>query len=570
MKKRWVIAETPSEQQTNILAAELNIHKVLAALLIQRGVTNFEEARNFFRPQLTALHDPFLMKDMQAAVSRVKRAIEKGERILIYGDYDVDGTTAVALMYSFLKKEYKAIEYYIPDRYSEGYGISSKGIDYAASNNFSLIIALDCGIKSCDKVDYATSRGIDFIICDHHRPGEAIPNAIAVLDPKRDDCTYPFKELTGCGIGFKLIQAYAAQSEIDFSQLKNYLDLVAVSIAADIVPIVGENRILAHFGLIELNERPRPGFKAMIEIANFSEQKPLTISDVVFIIAPRINAAGRLESGNRAVELLLSETAQHATISGNNLNSTNTERKNIDKLITEQALAIIGDDAHLIQKKSTVLYRPDWHKGVVGIVASRLIEKYYRPTIVLTQSNGLLTGSARSVKNFDVYNAIEACAHLLEQFGGHKYAAGLSLKEENLEAFQQKFEEVVSATMDEEWLTPEIEIDALLDFSDIDAKFFRILKQFAPFGPENMHPVFVSKGLTDKGFAKVVGNNHLKLDAIQSRTQFSFPCIAFGLGEYYTQLLQKRPFDMCYTIGENEWMGKSNLQLLVKDFNFYE
>ncbi len=570
MKKRWVIAEAPSEQQTNTLAAELNIHKVLATLLIQRGVTNFEEARSFFRPQLTALHDPFLMQDMQAAVSRVRRAIQKGERILIYGDYDVDGTTAVALMYSFLKKEYTAIEYYIPDRYSEGYGISIKGIEYAANNNFSLIIALDCGIKSVDKIDYATSRGIDFIICDHHRPGETIPKAIAVLDPKREDCNYPFKELTGCGIGFKLIQAYAAQSDIDFSMLQAYLDLVAVSIAADIVPIVGENRILAHFGLIELNERPRPGFKAMIEIANFSQQKPLTISDVVFIIAPRINAAGRLESGNRAVELLLSETAQHATISGNNLNSTNTERKNIDKLITEQALAIIGEDAHLIQKKSTVLYRPDWHKGVVGIVASRLIEKYYRPTIVLTQSNGLLTGSARSVKNFDVYNAIEACAHLLEQFGGHKYAAGLSLKEENLEAFQLKFEEVVSATMDEKWLTPEIEIDALLDFSDIDAKFFRILKLFAPFGPENMHPVFASKGLTDKGFAKVVGNNHLKLDAIQSNTQISFPCIAFGLGEYYTQLLQKKPFDMCYTIGENEWMGKSNLQLLVKDFNFYE
>ena len=428
MKKRWVIKNGINEEVISQLSQELGIHKILAQLLVQRGITSFEEAKLFFRPALANLHNPFLMQDMDKAVTRLEQAIQNKESILVYGDYDVDGTTAVALMYGFIRTFYSNVDYYIPDRYSEGYGISIKGIDFAAEHNYKLIIALDCGIKSVDKVDYANSKGVDFIICDHHRPGADIPQAVAVLDPKREDCAYPFKELSGCGIGFKLIQAFAERNAIDFSDLHPYLDLTAVSIAADIVPIVGENRILAHFGLQQLNTNPREGIRAMIEIAGFKKDKALTISDVVFIIAPRINAAGRLESGKRAVELLLSHTEATALLSGKNLNDTNTERKNIDKLITEQALSMIDSSVELMEKKTTVVFHSEWHKGVVGIVASRLTEKYYRPTIVLTESNGMATGSARSVKNFDVYNAIEACADLLEQFGGHKYAAGLSLK----------------------------------------------------------------------------------------------------------------------------------------------
>ena len=568
MKKRWVVKEQPNKLLVNSLAKELGIHAKLALLLIQRGITSFEEAKHFFRPSLSDLHPPFEMKDMDKAVLRLEQAIRNNEKILVYGDYDVDGTTAVALMFSFLSKVYSNLDYYIPDRYTEGYGISTKGIDFAATHGFSLIIALDCGIKSNEKINYASSKGVDFIICDHHRQGEQIPMAAAVLDPKRKDCTYPFKELTGCGIGFKLIQAFAERNGIDFSKLHVYLDLVAVSIVADIVPIVGENRILAHFGLQQLNKHPRMGFKAMIELAGFKAEKALTISDVVFIIAPRINAAGRLESGKKAVDLLLTNTVDEAMLSGKNLNETNAERKNIDKIITEQALEIIGSNAELIERKTTVVYQKDWHKGVVGIVASRLTDKYYRPTIVLTESNGMASGSARSVKNFDVYNAIEACADLLEQFGGHKYAAGLSLKLENLEAFQTKFEEVVRATIDEKWLTPEIDIDAELDFTEIDAKFFRILKQFAPFGPENMMPVFITKNIRDKGYAKTVGSNHLKFDAQQNGNSESFPAIAFGLSEHLEPMLNKKTFEICYTLDENEWNGQSKLQLNVKDIRF--
>ena len=567
MKKRWVLKNRADEMLVENLSKELGIHNILAQLLAQRGVSTFEEAKKFFRPELSDLHSPFLMQDMEKAVSRIKQAIQNDERILVYGDYDVDGTTAVALMYGFLNSFYSEIDYYIPDRYAEGYGISTQGIDFAADNDFKLIIALDCGIKSVDKIDYANKKGIDFIICDHHRPGDKIPEATAVLDPKRDDCLYPFKELTGCGIGFKLIQAFAERNDIEFSDLHIYLDLVAVSIAADIVPIVGENRILAHFGLQQLNKNHRQGFKAMIEIANFKKDKELTISDVVFIIAPRINAAGRLESGKKAVELLLSDTAHEAIISGKDLNATNTERKSIDKFITEHALSMIDSSAELMEKKTTVVFHNGWHKGVVGIVASRLTEKYYRPTIVLTESNGMATGSARSVKNFDVYNAIEACADLLEQFGGHKYAAGLTLKLENLEAFQNKFEQVVSSTIDEQWLTPEIEIDAEINFTDIDAKFYRILKQFAPFGPENMLPVFLSKNIKDKGYVKVVGNNHLKFDAVQNNSSQSYAAIAFNMAEYCDAMMQKKQFEICYTLDENEWNGKTSLQLNVKDIH---
>jgi single-stranded-DNA-specific exonuclease len=565
MKKRWVIKTIPDEEGTNLLAAELGVNKCIAQLLRQRGVNTFQEAKSFFRPDLSDLHPPFLMQDMEKAVARLEAAFEKQERILVYGDYDVDGTTAVALMYGFISSIYPQVDYYIPDRYTEGYGISTQGIDFASDNEISLIIALDCGIKSNEKVSYATSKGIDFIICDHHRPGDILPNASAVLDPKRDDCNYPFKELSGCGIGFKLIQAYAVKNKMDFAQLHSSLDLVAISIAADIVPIVGENRILAHYGLKQLNSNPREGIKAMLEIAGAKNDKELTISDIVFIIAPRINAAGRLESGKKAVELLLTNTPASAIVSSKNLNNTNTERRNLDKLITEQALSIIDNQPALINKKTTVVYNQDWHKGVVGIVASRLTEKYYRPTIVLTESNGMATGSARSVKNFDVYNAIEACADLLEQFGGHKYAAGLSLKIENIEAFQTKFEAVVSASIDEQWLIPEIEIDAELTFDEVDAKFFRVLKQFAPFGPENMHPVFLSKNIRDKGFAKIVGNNHLKFDAMQENNLQSFPAIAFGMAEHLSHPIQKKSVDICYSLDENEWNGKTSIQLNVKD-----
>ncbi len=568
MKKRWVIKNTPNLETVNQLSNDLNIPSILAHLLVQRGITNFNEAKLFFRPSLEDLHDPFLMQDMENAVLRVEKAIQQNERILVYGDYDVDGTTAVALLYSFLNSFYSNVEFYIPDRYAEGYGISFKGIDFAADNEISLIIALDCGIKSNDKVEYATKKGIDFIICDHHRPGDSIPNAVAVLDPKRNDCNYPFNELTGCGIGFKLIQAFSSRNEIEFSSLNIYLDLVAVSIAADIVPIVGENRILAHFGLQHLNKNPRKGIKIMLELAGATKDKELTISDVVFIIAPRINAAGRLHSGKKAVELLISEDNLEALESGKNLNDTNTDRKNLDKLITDHALSIIGSNAELIGRKTTVVFHNDWHKGVVGIVASRLTEKYYRPTIVLTESNGLATGSARSVKNFDVYNAIEACADLLEQFGGHKYAAGLTLKLENLSAFQDRFEEIVAATINEDWLIPEIEIDAELNFNEIDTRFYRILKQFAPFGPENMHPVFLTKKVKDKGYAKIVGNNHLKFDASQTSNSITFPAIGFGLGEHFEMLSQKKEFDICYSLDENEWNGRTKLQLNVKDIRF--
>ena len=568
MKKRWVLKAIPDEKSVNTLANELGVQKEIASLLVQRGISSFDEAKEFFRPNLENLHNPFEIHDMAKAVKRLSQAVENDERILVYGDYDVDGTTAVALMFSFLNSLGASVDFYIPDRYTEGYGISKKGIDFAHDNDIHLIIALDCGIKSIDKVNYANQLGIDFIICDHHRPGDSLPDAIAVLDPKKSECTYPFKELTGCGIGFKLAQAYCKQHEISFDTLHPYLDLVAVSIAADIVPIVGENRILAHFGLMVLNSTPRAGFKAMLDLAGAKKKQEFTISDIVFTIAPRINAAGRLESGRKAVELLISSTPSDANLSSLNLHNTNNERKFIDKSITEEALSIIGQSPELVKNKSTVVFNKDWHKGVVGIVASRLTETYYRPTIVLTESNGLATGSARSVKNFDVYNAIEACSDLLEQFGGHKYAAGLSLKLENLPAFQTRFEEVVRASINDEDLVPEIEIDAEIDFDKIDKKFYRIVKQFAPFGPENMAPVFLTKNVIDTRSAKMVGNNHLKFQAKQSENQNSFAAIGFGLGDKLLEMSQGKRFDLCFAIDENEWNGITNLQLLVKDIQF--
>ena len=572
MEKRWFIKPLADKMLVDNLAVELGIDRILANMLVQRQITSFEEAKKFFRPSLDDLHDPFLMKDMDKAIDRLDLAIKNDEKILVYGDYDVDGTTAVALVYSFLKKlpqltgqgKEGLVDYYIPDRYTEGYGISFQGIDFAKENNFTLIIALDCGIKANDKVDYANERNIDFIICDHHRPGETLPNAIAVLDPKRSDCSYPFDELCGCGVGFKLVQAYAQKNNIAFSELTEYLDLTAISIASDLVPIVGENRTLCYFGLQQINKNPRRGIRSILDLANI--KKEITINELVFTVGPRINAAGRIQTGRDAVALLVSDNHDHAKTSGISINATNTERRALDLTITQHALSMIDGNMELSTRKSTVLFHPDWHKGVIGIVASRLIEKYYRPTIVLTESNGKATGSARSVKDFDVYNAIEACSDLLEQFGGHMYAAGLTLKLENLEAFRQRFEEVVSATIEDRMLIPEIAIDAEITLDHITPKFCRILKQFEPFGPGNMSPVFISKGLLDKGYVRIVGANHLKMD-IESEhvTKESFGAIAFAQAHHFDEVLRKKKFSACYAIEENEFNGKVALQLNVKD-----
>lgn len=561
MQKRWVEREVENLAVIAELQQSLKVDEILANLLVKRGVSNFDEARCFFRPDLDHLHDPFLMKDMEAAVARIEKAIQSHEKILIYGDYDVDGTTSVALLYSFLKKYHSKIDFYIPDRYREGYGISSQGIDYASENGFSLIIALDCGIKSVDRIAYANEKNIDFIICDHHLPGDELPAAAAVLDPKRNDCNYPYKELSGCGIGFKLVQAYAQKNNIPFDEITCYLDIVAVSIASDIVPITGENRVLAWFGLRKLNTEPCKGLTALMNIAGRKEN--LTITDVVFTIGPRINAAGRIDDAKHAVNLLIADNDAFAFEKGQIINLKNTERREHDSNITEQALAMIDSDPLLINRKTTVLYNQDWHKGVIGIVASRLTEKYYRPTIVLTHSNGYATGSARSVAGFDLYEALCECSELLEQFGGHKYAAGLTIKIENIPAFQQRFEEVVARTIPEELLIQAITIDAELEMNHIDAKFFRILQQFEPFGPQNMAPVFISRNVYTYGAASVVGDKHLKMSVHQGNSAF-FNCIGFGLGEYLRVINTGTPFDICYTIEDNTWKEKHSIQLNIK------
>ncbi|HOS48910.1 MAG TPA: single-stranded-DNA-specific exonuclease RecJ [Bacteroidia bacterium] len=568
MEKRWVLKPQGDADAVTRLAAELRINRILVNLLVQRGITTYEEARRFFRPSLDMLHDPFLMKDMDKAIDRINTAVENKEKVMVYGDYDVDGTTAVSLVYTFLKSLSGDIAHYIPDRYKEGYGISKQGIDFAKENGYTLIIALDCGIKSVDKIDYANSLGVDFIICDHHRPGAEIPNAVAVLDPKRNDCPYPYKELSGCGIGFKLVQAFAQQNEMPFSQLEQYLDLVAISIAADIVPITGENRILAYYGLQRLNREPRPGIKAILELSGFKRDE-LTINDIVFTIAPRINAAGRIESGTKAVELLISRNEDLAGFLGDDINDQNNTRKNLDQLITDQALQQIEDNEDFKNRKSTVLYNPEWHKGVIGIVASRLTDRYYRPTIVLTKSNGMVSGSARSVKDFDVYNAIESCSDLLEQFGGHMYAAGLTMREENVDAFREKFEAIVSTTIEEKMLTREIEIDAELSLTDITCSFYNILKQFAPFGPGNLSPIFRSSGVRDNGRGRVVGNNHLKLTLTQEGNQPGvYDGIAFQLGHHHPMVEQQEAFDVVYHIEENNFNNRITLQLNIKDLKF--
>ncbi|MES2448615.1 MAG: single-stranded-DNA-specific exonuclease RecJ [Bacteroidota bacterium] len=561
MEKRWALLEQGAKEISENLANELNIDACLAQVLVQRGITNFEDARYFFRPTLTQLHDPFLMKDMEQAIARITLALQNGERIMVYGDYDVDGTTAVALTYSFFSQFTSEIAYYIPDRHKEGYGISTAGIDFAAENGFTLIIALDCGIRSVDKIEYANSLGVDFIICDHHLPGETLPAATAVLDPKRADCEYPFKELSGCGIGFKLAQAYCQANNLPDELYEQYLDLCMVSIAADIVPIVDENRVMAHFGLTKLNTNPCCGLKALMQISGKIEN--YSITDVVFLLAPRINAAGRMGDAKDAVKMLLSDEVILADEQSTFINGQNTERRSFDQNITAEALAIIEQSEVLINRKTTVVYQDDWNKGVIGIVASRLTETYYRPTIVLTESNGTYTGSARSVAGYDLYEALLSCSDLLMQFGGHKYAAGLTIKPENLTLFSDKFEQVVSSTISPNLLIPEIKIDCELNLAQIDAKFYRILLQMAPFGPQNMAPVFVSKGVTLVGPAQTVGAKHLKL-SIKQQNSAIFECIAFGLSEFESILEPNQKFDVCYTIEENVWKEKRRLQLNIK------
>ena len=562
---RWTLKPKPSQEKIKHLAKALNVEDFVATLLVQRGIKTFEEAKAFFRPSLDHLHDPYLMKDMEKAVERIEKAIANQENILVFGDYDVDGTTAVSLVSSYLRTYYPNVATYIPDRYDEGYGISFKGIDFADDNEFSLIIALDCGIKSIDHVAYAKDRNIDFIICDHHRPGDFLPDAIAVLDPKRDDCYYPYDELCGCGIGFKLIQAIAKNRNQTIEDLIPYLDLVAAAIAADIVPMTGENRVLAYFGLQVINSEPRPGIKALIHQI---KKKTLDITDVVFIIAPRINAAGRIKHGNHAVELLTEFDFEQAQQFASEIESYNSERKDLDKLITKEALLQIHDNDEK-ERFTSVVFQEDWHKGVIGIVASRLIETYYRPTLVFTKSGDKYAASARSVKGFDVYNALEACSEHLEQFGGHMYAAGMTLKEENYLLFKEAFEKEVEKTIHPDMLIPEIAIDAEINFADITPKLTRILKQFEPFGPQNMTPIFLTKNIKDTGYGKPMGQEeeHLKLFVKHSRSFGSegLAAIGFGLGKKFDLTTNQKSFDAAYCIDENEWNGKISLQLRLRD-----
>ena len=568
-EKKWILKETGDPDTVNRLASELGVDPVLALLLVQRGVTTFADARAFFRPGLKNLHDPFLMKDMDKAVARIRRAVDTGEKILVYGDYDVDGTTAVSLVYSFLRRLTSAADFYIPDRYDEGYGVSFKGIDWAFENGFSLIITLDCGIKANEKVDYASSKGIDMIICDHHLPENELPAAVAVLDPKRADCNYPFDDLSGCGVGFKLVQAYSAACGIPPETLLPLLDLLVVSIASDLVSVVGENRILAHFGLKRINDNPRTGLLSMMKLSGL-EPSHVTIDDIVFKIGPRINAAGRMESGRVAVELLTANDEDEAARIAGEINEYNNERKDIDRRITQEALEMVRDGSCLSFGNATIVYNPDWHKGVVGIVASRLVEAFYKPTIVFTRSNGFVTGSARSVQGFDLYDAIESCSDLLDNFGGHLYAAGLTLREEKLPEFCMRIEKFIGDRITSEMLTPVIMVDSKLDFDQITPKFFRILKQFQPFGPGNSAPVFMTENVYDNGNGRRVGAEagHLKLELIQeSQPYHHISAIAFNKAEHFAHIKGGNPVDICYSIVENYYRGIANIQLRIKDLH---
>ena len=566
-ERKWIIRDNADQDKVSRLSAELGIDEVLATLLVQRGVDTFDQARAFFRPSLSSLHDPFLMKDMDKAVERLTKAIENKEKILIYGDYDVDGTTAVSLIYSFLRSRTPNLDFYIPDRYDEGYGVSIKGLDYAASSGVSLIITVDCGIKAIEKVEYATSKGIDVIICDHHLPDDHLPEAVAVLDPKRSDCGYPFDDLCGCGVAFKLIQAYSSTVGIPFSDLEPLLDLLVVSIASDLVSVTGENRVLAYFGLKRLNEQPRKGLEAIITLSKL-EPNHVSIDDIVFKIGPRINAAGRMETGRLAVELLTATDDKTAMTIGNQINDNNNERKNIDREITKEALEMVQSGNCLAHKHATIVYNPQWNKGVVGIVASRLVEAFYKPTFVLTKSNGFVTGSARSIRGFDLYDSIEKCADLLENFGGHMYAAGLTLKEENLPEFARRIEEYVQTHLQEDMSTPVVEVDAELDFAQITPKFFRILKQFQPFGPGNNAPVFLTENVYDDGNGRKVGpaGQHLKLELMQeSQPYHQIAAIGFNMSEYFDYVKNGNPVDICYSVVENYYRGNSTVQLRLKD-----
>ncbi len=572
MDKRWVYKKDTDQDTIVRLIEQLGVAKPIATILGQRDIQNFEAAKAFFRPNLDELHDPFEMLNMVLAVERISTAILNQENILIYGDYDVDGTTAVALMYEYLTREYEQVGYYIPDRYKEGYGISRAGVDFAIDNSFTLVIALDCGIKAVGEITYAKEHGVDFIVCDHHLPGEEIPPAI-ILNPKQKDCPYPFKELSGCGVGFKLVQALNSVDNQPLDEILPLLDLVVVSIGADIVSMTGENRLLAYFGLKLLNQSPRIGFKQILELSN--TKGDLSIMDVVFSIAPRINAAGRISSGNKAVELLLAQSFDEVEEVSKLINTNNETRKGLDRSITQEALEVIEQDDWLLNAKSTVVFNPDWHKGVVGIVASRLIEKHYRPTIVLTESNGEAVGSARSVKGFNIHDAIAQCSDLLTQFGGHYFAAGLTMPLDNVTAFKMKFNEVAQDWLTEDMLVPEIEIDTEIDFRDIFEnqlggmpKFYRVLKQLAPFGPDNMAPVFVSRQVKDTGYSRLLKDEHVKLSIRQAEyPEIIIDAIAFGFGHLMPRIL-KEPFDIVYTIAENHWQGRTSLQLMVKDIRF--
>lgn len=559
---RWTVKAKPDPKDIESLSNALHVDALVAKLLVQRGIDTYDKAKKFFRPQLSDLHDPFLMKDMGAAVERIENAIMNNENVLVYGDYDVDGTTSVALVSSFLLEDYPNVATYIPDRYTEGYGVSYQGIDFAHDNDFSLIIALDCGVKAVDRVAYAAEKKIDFIICDHHRPGDRLPEAVAVLDPKRDDCTYPYDELCGCGVGFKLVQALAYRKGKTIENLVPYLDLVATAIGADIVPMTGENRVLAHFGLQVINASPRIGFQAII---NEVKKTELTITDVVFIIAPRINAAGRMEHGQHAVSLLTETDMKQARKLAQGIEKYNSDRRHLDQEITKEALAQIQENKEE-ERFTSVVYKESWHKGVIGIVASRLTDTYYRPTLVFTKSGDKLAASARSVKGFDVYHALEGCADCIEQFGGHKYAAGLTLHEDQYEAFKTRFEEVVSKTIDPALLTPEITVDTTIEVKDITPKLLRILKQFAPFGPGNMKPIFMAQGLIDTGYAKGVGQDgaHLKL-AVTQHGYGPVGGIGFNMGDKLALVTSRKPFDAVFSLDENEWQGNVSIQLRLRD-----
>ena len=567
MEKIWSLKPQGDSNEAKHLSAALNVNMVIADLLVQRGIKTFSEAQGFFRPRLNDLHDPFLMKDMDKAVARLEHAIKNQEKVLIYGDYDVDGTTSVAMIYLFLKDYLEKIDYYIPDRYTEGYGISPQSIDYAAGEDFSLVIVLDCGIKAVEKVAYARQLGVDFIICDHHNPGDELPEAVAVLDPKRTDCSYPYKDLSGCGVGFKLLQAYTMKNRISQEKLLDLLDLVVVSIASDIVPITGENRVLAFYGLKKLNSNPGMGLQTIINYAGLNGGE-ITISDIVFKIGPRLNASGRIEHGKKSVQILVSSDTVRSDALGEEIDSFNEIRKTLDRDITQDALDMIERDEVMKKRNSTVIYNRDWHKGVVGIVASRLTEFFYRPTVVLTESNGLATGSARSVKDFDLYEAIGACSDLLESYGGHMFAAGLTMKIENVRAFSERFEEIVTKTVTDRQQTQTIEVDSKLALHEITPRFYRILRQFAPFGPHNLAPVFSTEDVIDSGTSRLVGKNleHIKLDLMEPDASSGiFPGIAFNLAGKFPVIQSGTPFDICYSIELNEFRGKTNLQLNIRD-----